>query len=132
MSLMFEPFRKYATFSGRARRAEYWWFQLFLIVVESLIVVLGGGLSRPEGEPNVLFSVILALFVLGVFLPALAVTFRRLHDTNRSAWWLLLGLLPILGALVLLVFMVLDGTPGPNKYGPDPKTAEPDPAIAAA
>ncbi len=64
-------------------------------------------------------------FCLYIFVPSLAVSFRRLHDSGRTAWWLLLGLVPVLGQLVVLIFMILDGTPGDNRYGPDPKTATP-------
>jgi len=76
-----------------------------------------GGKTDPAG---LIFGVF-GLVMLGLLIPSIAVTFRRLHDTNRSAWWLLIGLVPFLGALVLLVFYFLDGTPGPNKFGPDPK-----------
>jgi uncharacterized membrane protein YhaH (DUF805 family) len=62
--------------------------------------------------------------MLGLFIPSLAVTIRRLHDINRSAWWVLIALIPFLGALVLLIFAVLDGTPGDNRFGPDPKGRE--------
>lgn len=131
MDQMLQPLRKYADFNGRARRSEYWLFVLFLLIVQVLASVLswfvGGDLEHdPFGSPA---AAIIALayfgFCLYVFVPALAVSFRRLHDSGRTAWWLLLGLIPILGQLVLLIFMVLEGTPGDNRFGPDPKAAAP-------
>jgi uncharacterized membrane protein YhaH (DUF805 family) len=124
LSLMFEPLRKYATFTGRARRTEYWLFWLFTFVVEMVVGALTGGFSRGI-EYMTTMSVGLMLYLavgLALIIPSLAVAVRRLHDTNRSGWWVLIGLLPFLGALVLLVFMVLPGTVGPNSYGEDPKT----------
>lgn len=125
MSLMFEPLRKYAQFSGRARRSEYWLFTLFIILVEIVYLVLvsvaGGGTSGNMNGLGMALTGLYGLFILGVIIPSLAVGFRRLHDTDRSAWWLLIALLPFIGGLVLLVFNVLPGTTGANKYGPDPK-----------
>ena len=68
-----------------------------------------------------MIALVFGVLVLAIVIPSIAVTFRRLHDTDRSAWWILIGLIPFLGALVLLVFTLLDGTPGDNRYGPDPK-----------
>ena len=123
MELMFQPLRKYADFNGRARRSEFWLFALFMWVVEFVLVMLNGGMTmNAGGTPNFgIGFILLCVFGLAMFIPSLAVAFRRLHDTNRSAWWLLIGLIPFIGALVLLVFYVLDGTPGPNRFGPDPK-----------
>ena len=131
MSLMFEPLRKYAQFSGRARRSEYWLFALFTFVVSIAITILriatGGFDSLENGSFDALSLVNLA-FSLAMFIPSLAVSFRRLHDTDRSAWWILIGLIPLIGAIVLLVFYILPGTTGPNKFGPDPKQTHPDAA----
>jgi len=127
MSLMFQPLKKYAEFSGRARRSEYWLFTLFIILVEVaymiLLSVIGGGTSGNMNGLGMALTGLYILFVLGIFIPSLAVSFRRLHDTDRSAWWLLIALLPFIGGLVLLVFTVLPGTAGPNKFGPDPKAS---------
>src|SRR4051794_20064739 len=106
MNMMFEPLRKYAQFTGRARRSELWMFWLLLIILEvvffTLMGALGGGMpTTPGAMPSGLGMVInLVFFVvfLGLLIPSLAVTFRRLHDTDRSAWWLLIGLIPFLGA----------------------------------
>lgn len=134
MDLMFQPLRKYAEFSGRARRSEFWLFWLFLIGVEilfSILIGVAGGSMMAVGDPSMGFGAmsgpakalfgVYCLVMLGLLVPSLAVSFRRLHDTNRTAWWVLIGLIPFLGALVLFIFYLLDGTPGPNKYGPDPK-----------
>ena len=125
MSLMFQPLKKYADFSGRARRSEYWLFTLFIVLVEIayfiLVSAIGGGTSGNMNAIGLVLSGLYGLFVLGIIIPSLAVGFRRLHDTDRSAWWLLIAFLPFIGGLVLLIFNVLPGTTGPNKYGPDPK-----------
>ncbi|MES2895160.1 MAG: DUF805 domain-containing protein [Pseudomonadota bacterium] len=139
MDMMFEPIRKYAQFSGRARRKEYWMFCLLIIGIEivfyALMGILGAG-PMMAGDPTAgvnpiagLLMLVFSVVMLGLFIPSLAVSFRRLHDTNRSAWWLLIALIPFLGVVVLLVFMLLDGTPGDNRFGPDPKARE---GLAAA
>jgi uncharacterized membrane protein YhaH (DUF805 family) len=103
---------QYTGFSGRARRSEYWWFFLFNVLVSVVTGVLDAVLHT---------SVIGLVVGLGLLLPSLAVSFRRLHDTGRSAWWLLIGLIPLVGAIVLLVFQCQDSEPGPNRFGPSPK-----------
>lgn len=133
MNLMFEPLRKYATFTGRARRMEFWLFWLFTFVVGLVSSMLTGGLGPDPLHPAFgLGFLIYCVISLALFIPSLAVGFRRLHDTDRSAWWLLIGLIPLLGALVLIVFFLLEGTRGPNKYGPDPKGEGVEAAAAAA
>ncbi len=126
--------QKYATFQGRAPRSEYWFFQLFLILVYAVIValffMLGGVDAMNTGQMNggVMFVAILAaIFVLGVFIPIIAVTVRRLHDRNMSGWWylaaLVAGMIPFVGfiaSIALLVITILKGTEGANKFGPDP------------
>lgn len=129
MSLMFEPLKKYAQFSGRARRSEFWLFALFIFIVEIVYVAVlaaTGGMNSGGGAPGGAAMAVIGIFsllFLGLLIPSLAVTFRRLHDTDRSAWWLLLSFIPVLGSLALLVFYLLPGTNGPNKFGPDPKGA---------
>ena len=127
MSLMFEPLRKYAQFSGRARRSEYWLFFLLMVIAEIVYFALLGAVGgfSPNGPSGAAMAVmgIFSLAFLGVIIPGLAVSFRRLHDTDRSAWWLLISLIPGIGGLVLLVFCLLPGTNGPNKFGPDPKAS---------
>lgn len=107
-------FSKYAVFSGRARRSEYWWFVLFSFLVGIVVSIID----------QIIGNAILQLIVsLALLLPSLAVAARRLHDTGRTGWWLLLGLIPLVGAIVLLVFMCMDSQPGQNAYGPSPKDA---------
>ncbi len=112
------PWKKYAVFTGRARRKEYWTFHLINFViwysVPHIIYYI---------DTNCIVSAYVTgfIFILVTFLPTLAVTVRRLHDTNRSAWNLLWGLLPIIGWIVLLVYLCQDSDPEKNKYGPNPK-----------
>ncbi|MBD3728869.1 MAG: DUF805 domain-containing protein [Sphingomonadales bacterium] len=125
MEWMIMPYKRYADFSGRSRRKEYWMFQLFVIIVYVVLLMLGGGLGAAAGDSGGglaggLFGILLLVFIVATFIPALAVLVRRLHDQDKSGWWALLALVPI-ASLVLLVFMFLDGTPGDNQYGPDPK-----------
>lgn len=120
MELMFAPLKKYADFQGRARRSEYWLFFLFTLILGFVVGLIGGIASG--GDPNSSIPLVLSgLLWVALIVPSLAVGIRRLHDTNRSGWWVLIALIPFIGGLVLLVFYVLDGTPGPNKFGPDPK-----------
>ncbi|KDN79142.1 DUF805 domain-containing protein [Streptomyces olindensis] len=107
--------KKYATFSGRARRQEYWMFTLISSLIYVVLMVidistLGTG-------------VIAVIYELAVLLPSLAVAVRRLHDTERSGWWLLIALIPLVGAIILLVFLASDSKGEANGYGPNPKLA---------
>ncbi|WP_323041965.1 DUF805 domain-containing protein [Gemmobacter sp.] len=108
-------FSKYVTFSGRARRAEYWWFILFTTIVSFVLQLLDGSFS---GEPGIISGV----WGLATFLPSLAAASRRLHDIDRTAWWLLIILVPLIGWIVLIVFFATPGTRGPNRFGADPIT----------
>lgn len=110
---------KYATFSGRAQRAEYWYFVLiyvFLYIGLSIIDAVAGTFSAQVDMG--LFGAFLAI---ALFIPSIAVAVRRLHDTGRSGWWLLMGFLPLIGAIVLFVFMAQNSEAGANTYGPNPK-----------
>jgi len=109
--------RQYADFNGRARRTEYWMFTLFSVIISVVLAILDSVLGASAGG----FGLLQGLYALAVLLPSLAVGARRLHDTGRSGWWLLIGLIPLIGAIVLIVFFVIDGDRGPNAYGPDPK-----------
>lgn len=115
--------KQYTDFEGRARRKEYWMFTLvnFLIMMALQALLFMGAGMNPESTLGLLLSGILGLYALGVFIPSLAVTVRRLHDTNRSGWWVLISFVPIIGAIVLLVFLVQDSQPGTNQYGENPK-----------
>lgn len=136
MEWMILPLKRYAKFSGRARPKEYWMYVLFLFlcaialsIVESALGLgttnrwfnhqgwnMGAG-AYHEGGP------LLKLFWLATIIPSLAVGVRRLHDTDRSGWWLLLWLIPFIGWIILLVFLVMGGTRGPNRFGSDPVEA---------
>lgn len=111
--------KKYAVFSGRAQRSEYWYFILFNLIFSIVLAVVDGltGSFSEEAGMGLLGGV----YALAVFLPTLAVSVRRLHDTGRNGWWMLIVFVPIIGFIVLLVFMVSDSKPEENEYGPSPK-----------
>jgi len=121
MNWYLQVLKKYAVFSGRARRKEYWFFFLFNIIasiVLSVIDVTVGTFSATSGV-----GLLSGIYGLAVIIPSIAVGVRRLHDIDRTGWWLLIAFIPLIGVLVLLVFALLPGTAGDNKYGPDPKAA---------
>ena len=110
--------KKYVVFGGRAQRMEYWMFNLFnyiIVIALAFIEVLAG--IAPETDTYVLATV----YSLAVLLPNWAVSVRRLHDTGRSGLWLLVGIVPLIGVIVLFIFYVMDSQPGENRYGPNPK-----------
>jgi len=111
--------KKYATFSGRAQRAEYWWFYLISTLIIIGLSVIDQATGTLDGETGL--GVLSTLYSLAVLIPSIAVGVRRLHDTGRSGWWLLIGLIPVIGSIVLIVFFVLDSEPGDNAYGANPK-----------
>ncbi|MFZ7343963.1 DUF805 domain-containing protein [Avibacterium volantium] len=106
--------KNYAQFNGRARRKEFWWFT----AVDFLLYVILGLLDIVLLNNDFGFS---GVYGLATLIPSLAVRVRRLHDTDRSGWWLLIGFIPVIGFIVLLVFACLDGTQGRNRFGEDPK-----------
>ena len=108
----------YATFRGRAPRSEYWWYQLFLILLYFVVGFLVGLTSSNENGAGIGGLIMLLTFLI-FFLPSLAVVIRRLHDINRTGWWTLITFIPF-GSLVLLYFSLCRGTDGSNDYGPDP------------
>ena len=136
MNWMTLPLKRYAQFSGRSRPKEYWMYVLFLLlcmiglgIVESMLGLgstrdwayrngwnMGAGAAH-EGGP------LIGLFALATFIPSIAVAVRRLHDTDRSGWWILIGLIPLIGAIVLIVFFVQDSQAGENRFGANPKAA---------
>lgn len=135
MEWMTLPLKRYAVFSGRSRRKEYWMFALLMLilgVIAAAVDILlgfgmtyravsdtgyGAGATTYNGPLEILLS-------LGTLIPSLAVTVRRLHDLDKSGWWLLILLVPFIGAFVLLVFMCIEGTRGANRFGPDPLAGE--------
>lgn len=121
MNWYLEVLKKYAVFTGRARRKEYWFFVLFnvIIAVALTVIDISAGLYDDVYDVGLLSS----LYSLAVLLPSIAVSVRRLHDIDRTGWWILIAFIPLIGAIVLIVFAVLDSTPGDNRYGPNPKAA---------
>ncbi|MFA5048097.1 MAG: DUF805 domain-containing protein [Patescibacteria group bacterium] len=121
--------KKYATFSGRAQRAEYWYFTLFNIIFLIIAAILDNLLGLTI--KGVGYGVIYIIYTLAVLIPSIALTVRRLHDTSRSGWMILICLIPIVGGIWLFVLTVLDSTPGDNKYGPNPKGVGAAPTMPA-
>ncbi len=111
--------QKYAVFEGRARRAEFWFFVLVNTIISFALGLLGVVIAGGDTDHPALL--IYNVYAFGVLLPYLAVAVRRLHDTGRSGWWLFIGLIPIVGAVMLLIFYVQDSDSGDNEYGPNPK-----------
>jgi uncharacterized membrane protein YhaH (DUF805 family) len=119
MKWYFKVLTQYADFKGRARRMEYWMFILFNTIIALIIMALDNLLGLTvEGLP---YGYIYFVYVLFVFIPSLAVAVRRLHDTGKSGWMILVGLIPLIGAIWLLVLLVTDSKPGSNQYGHNPK-----------
>ena len=123
MNWYLEVLKKYAVFDGRARRMEYWMFSLVSTVVSVAIAFGAGFMGVFLGfSPNVATFLVI-LYTALVLLPSLGVWVRRLHDTGRSGWWILIVVVPIVGALAMLVFSLQDSEPGTNAYGKNPKTS---------
>jgi len=124
MDWMLMPYRRYVDFSGRSQRKEFWMFYLLVVivyVVAAILMSMGAPTVDPVtgavsggGAMATLGSAILGIFWLGTIVPYIAVAVRRMHDQDRSGWWILV---PIAN----LIFLFIDGTPGPNRFGPDPK-----------
>ena len=133
MEWMILPLKRYLEFGGRSRRKEFWMFILFSILVGIAAGIVDAILGYGSGSSYAAANGVHASFrsngpvggltSLALLIPSLAVTFRRLHDTDRSAWWLLLTLLPVIGWIALIVYYCIEGTPGPNRFGADPKGA---------
>ena len=117
------PLKRYADFSGRSRRKEYWMFVLGCVIVAIVLSIVEGILGM-SGMVGGIYGPLTTLFVLAIIIPSIAVQVRRFHDQDKSGWFVLLGLIPILGSLAVLVFMLLEGTNGPNRFGSDPKAGE--------
>ena len=128
MNYYLEALKKYAVFHGRAHRAEFWWFVLFNAIFSfALNITFGARVGVPEESVSSAspLAILPAIYGLAVLLPAIGVSIRRLHDTNRSGWWLLIAFFPIVGAIVLIVFYAQAGDAGENQFGADPKAAVP-------
>lgn len=115
-------FSKYATFKGRARRSEYWWFSLFMVILIFVAVIVDDSMEGIDKETGLGFCS--GILCLVLFLPSLAVCIRRLHDTGHSGWWYLISFIPFLGSFVLLYFSLLDSSPEENRFGESPKYSQ--------
>ncbi|MEK3721443.1 DUF805 domain-containing protein [Paenibacillus sp. FSL H8-0034] len=113
MEWFLKAFKNYAGFQGRARRKEYWMFFLFSTIFSIVAAILDSIVN--------LNSILAGLYSLAILLPSLAVGCRRLHDTGRSGWWLLISLIPLIGSIILIVFLCQDSDEYDNKYGANPK-----------
>lgn len=111
--------KKYAVFSGRSQRAEYWYFFLFNLIISIVLAIVDGLIGNSSSATGI--GLLGGIYSLALIIPIIAVTIRRLHDTNHSGWWLFIGLIPIVGVIWLFVLTVTDSNPGENKYGPNPK-----------
>ncbi len=136
MEWMMMPYKRYFDFDGRSRRKECWMFFLLVMIVAFVLtsVMFAGGMSvNMYGQPEMggmfyLVGGLIGIFWLVTIIPVIALQVRRFHDQDKSGWFVLLNFVPYVGGLVVLVFMCLEGTRGPNRFGPDPK----DPANASA
>ena len=122
MSWFLLALKKYAVFSGRSRRREFWFFMLFYFIILVALAFIDGSMAASASGPGSA-GLLSTIFALAMLIPNLAVTVRRLHDTGRTGWWVLIGLIPVIGGIVLLVFMCLDSEAGSNQYGASPKAA---------
>src|SRR5271166_3070188 len=110
--------RNYAVFKGRARRREYWIFEMMNSAITLALFVLAVTLGK-AGYPH--FLSLPVLYIVATMIPSLSSLIRRLHDTNRGGWWLLISMVPVVGPLILFAFTVTDSDPGENRFGPNPK-----------
>lgn len=118
MNYYSEPFKKYAVFSGRATRKEYWLFALFQILIIAGLIIIDSLVFSPR-------VILTYIYVAAIFVPSWALVVRRLHDSGRSAWSLLWVLFPFVGSVVLTVLYCIKSQPGENKYGPNPSEQNP-------
>ena len=121
MGWYIEALKKYAVFSGRSRRKEYWYFVLFSLIVSLVLSAIDALLGTFSSSTNV--GLLGGIYGLAIIIPSIAVSVRRLHDIDRTGWWVLISLVPVIGTIVLLVFAALEGTPGENRFGPNPKAS---------
>lgn len=130
MKWFFRVIQKYAVFSGRARRKEYWYFVLFSIIFAIPVLIIDCTLTpRIINSRTPIAPILFILYGLFLFLPSLALAVRRLHDISLSGWWILLNWVPV-GGTVVFIFMLIPGTKGENEYGPDPLDEDTDKDLA--
>lgn len=127
MDAYLNGWRQFAVFTGRSPRKEFWYFYLInTVIMLSLSLSAGGYLIHPTlGFRIEAVGPWAVIFGLAVFIPTLAVIVRRLHDTGKRGWWLLLGFVPVVGGLILLILLAIDSDPGTNQYGPHPYASKP-------
>ena len=128
MNWYLDVLKKYAIFTGRSRRKEYWMFFLFNILISIALSVADMALGLADSETG--SGPISLVYSLAVFIPSIAVGIRRLHDVDRSGWWTLVIFVPLIGLILLLYWFCKDGTPGDNRFGPNPKEVSPAPSQA--
>ncbi len=117
---MLLPLKRYADFSGRSRRKEYWMFVLGVFIAVVILSILEG-IAGLGGMVGGVYGPLTTLLLVGIIVPSIAVQVRRFHDQDKSGWFVLLALIPLVGGIAVFVFMCLEGTKGPNRFGPDPK-----------
>ncbi len=113
--------KKYAVFSGRSSRKEFWYFSLISFLIAIVLAVADVMTGTIDAEIGI--GLLGGIYAIAVLIPGIAVSVRRLHDTDRSGWWLLISFIPLIGAIVLIVFWAQDSQPGENQYGSNPKDA---------
>jgi uncharacterized membrane protein YhaH (DUF805 family) len=126
MQWYLKALKQYADFHGRARRTEFWMFVLVNVVISIVLGIVDTAAGTADafaagGMASYSPGILGTIYGLAVLIPSIAVTVRRLHDTDRSGWWFFIQLIPIVGGIVILVFACLEGTRGPNRFGADPK-----------
>jgi uncharacterized membrane protein YhaH (DUF805 family) len=135
MEWMIMPLKRYADFNGRSRRKEYWMFTLGLILAFLLLFALFAAFAATAGSSgsddfeSMVGGTGVIVFVvayLAILIPSIAVQVRRMHDQDKSGWFVLLSLIPYIGGIIIFVFMCMEGTKGPNRFGPDPKNPDGD------
>jgi len=119
MQWYLDVLKKYAVFEGRAQRKEYWFFILFNILFTFLLTIVDGLTGTVNADTG--YGLLSGLYTLAVLIPSIAVCVRRLHDSDRTGWWFLILLIPVIGAIIMLVFMCFDSDKNDNEYGPNPK-----------
>ncbi|WP_350276746.1 DUF805 domain-containing protein [Kribbella sp. HUAS MG21] len=124
MQWYIDVLKKYAVFSGRARRKEYWMFVLFSTIVSIILSIIDRVIGTDFGSGNTSSGILSSIYGVAVLLPSIGVAIRRMHDTNRSGWWILINLIPCVGFIWFIVLAAQEGNAGDNQYGPDPKAAE--------
>ncbi len=119
MNWYLEVLRKFAVFTGRARRKEYWYYFLINFLIITALLLLDNMLGTLDQEAGM--GLLSGIYALAVLIPGIAVAVRRLHDTDRTGWWVLIALIPIVGPIILIFFLIQDSTTGSNRFGPNPK-----------